>query len=457
MGITMKTIFSCIFISIFIAAVLTFSPGSAFIFFLAFLVGLLLWLRLPEQNEKEFLVKIISAGFLLRVFALLFIYFLMGLYGDYKQTLDERVIATFGDGAYSTIRSWRMAKYWLGETMSQKIIDSAFYPSFGRSGYLYVLAFFHYIFGFGLISSRLINCLLGTATAVFVYFIAKEIFTIKVAKLSAVFTMFFPSLFLWSLSNLKEPTIIFMGSVTLWSFIKLQKKRKLYYLLFLVLALYSLGTLRHGLWLCMIGIVFFSFICASKLSILKKISICLITIASLQAFLFVNNKSLKSAVSGKLASLVIRHKGVVLTGGSVYKLFDGNYHLVNPANMNLTDYAKVFFRAWVHFLFEPFPWKIHSKQMLLSYPQIVLCYVLVPFAFWGMILAARYNWRLSSMLFIYSFVIISVSAISGGNIGTAFRHRDMVTPVFLIFAAAGLLKAFGKNFMPEQESRYEIQ
>ena len=105
----------------------------------------------------------------------------------------------------------------------------------------------------------------------------------------------------------------------------------------------------------------------------------------------------------------------------------------------------MFFKGWWHFSFEPFPWKTHTKLMLLSYPQMILWYILMPFVFLGIILAAKYNWHSLLILFVCSFAIGSSLAMSGANIGTVFRFRDTITPVFLIFAAEGMTDFLAKR------------
>ena len=457
-----QTVFLSIFIGTFIAALLTFSPGSLFIISLAFLFGLLICRKIPDQNEKRFLLTIFFAGFLIRIFATLFSLLLLDLLGKSYVLFEptgEQVLAFFGDGGYNTLRSWWIARYLLGETLSPETVYEAFNNPYGKSGFIYILSFFRYNFGFSLISSKFINCFLGTVTGVIFYFISKEIFTHKEAKLSAIFIVFFPSLFLWSLTDLKETCVIFVLSVIIWSFIKFQKSKKIYYLASMILALCFFATLRKYLGLFMILIVFLSFFLILRISLLKKAGILLIAFIALQAFLPKEGKSIKSVISQGLAQIVIFHRGTVAEGGSFYKLLDEKYYLNNPkrtaenpdnylytpADMNFRDYIKMFFKGWYHFLFEPLPWKIRTQLMLLSFPQIILWYILIPFAFLGMILAINKNWHLSIILFACLFIIGSLFAITGGNIGTIFRHRDMITPIFLFFAAAGMTNFLAKN------------
>ena len=76
---------------------------------------------------------------------------------------------------------------------------------------------------------------------------------------------------------------------------------------------------------------------------------------------------------------------------------------------------------------------------LAAYPQMVLWYLVllwVPVGLWRGWRAHRaatvLNWT-------YVLLITSIVALASGNIGTAFRHRDMVIPFYLMFGVAGFL------------------
>ncbi len=57
---------------------------------------------------------------------------------------------------------------------------------------------------------------------------------------------------------------------------------------------------------------------------------------------------------------------------------------------------------------------------------------------------AKYKWKETFVIFAYIIVLGSIIAMNSGNIGTVFRHRDMLTPLFLIFGSVGLIKTFAQ-------------
>ncbi len=66
------------------------------------------------------------------------------------------------------------------------------------------------------LSLLFINCFAGSLTAIFIYYIAEEIAGKKAARISAILTAFWPSLFIWSVQNLKEPISILCMAVLIW-------------------------------------------------------------------------------------------------------------------------------------------------------------------------------------------------------------------------------------------------
>jgi len=428
----------CALLSAVLGMLISFSLGPTFM--LGLILSIFLFLRYSKCQDRRFISFLFLAAVASRILIVYFLHILLSHYGF-------READFFGDGGDNSYRGWELTRFWAG---SMAYYYTAAIDPYNMHGWTYFISFFYSLFGHSILALKFFNCLIGSLTAVVIYFMVKEISTAKAARLSAVLVAFFPSMFLWSLSNLKEPVVIFLISVILWSFTILWKKKKLYYLIFLILALWFLITVRTRIGFCIIITVLFSYFCALKLSLIKKIAICLIAIIALQGFLTLKNRSFQTIVSEQLADILILHRGVVATGGSVYKVLDEKYYRVMDerdimAEMNLKDYTMMLLRGWGHFLFEPFPWKIATKQALLSYPQMILWYALTPFAILGLLLLLKYRLKESIILVIFFLVFTSTLAIVGGNIGTDFRRRDMLTPVFLVFASTGLVSIFSHN------------
>ena len=95
-------------------------------------------------------------------------------------------------------------------------------------------------------------------------------------------------------------------------------------------------------------------------------------------------------------------------------------------------------RGLAYFLLAPAPWQIVSVRELLTLPEMLLWYALLPQVFFGMRHALRQ--RVASALPIATFALVATLAYAlvESNLGTAYRHRAQVLVLYLVFAAVGL-------------------
>jgi len=214
-----KQIYSAITIGLIFGAISFFSPGSLFFIALA-LTTVFIINRISDKKERDFILKLFLWGFALRIFCMLLIN--VGLiYGGHvlnygtdpsyagRDYPDFSTPYLFDDEGYYTLRGQFTNMYLSGKPLSDSTITGLVRNEYGFTSFIYVLASYFNIFGYSPISSRLINCFLGILTAIIVYYMARDISGLRAAKLSAVFVAFFPSLFIWSITNLKETIFIF--------------------------------------------------------------------------------------------------------------------------------------------------------------------------------------------------------------------------------------------------------
>ncbi len=232
-----KWTYALIPIGILLGLVLYFSPGSLFIMLLAMLAVCLIR-RISEVEARTFLLKLFLIAFSARIVATLLMSIFTIISGNILNYHVSHSLPNYStpdfidDSGYYTLRSQFLSMYWLGEPLSEYTISVATYP-YGFTGFTHVLASYFTLFGYSPVSSRFINCFLGVLNAILVYYIASYIFDKKTARLAAVLTAFFPSLFLWSITNLKDTSFAFAIYLMIWSFIKFQKTKKFYYLFLL--------------------------------------------------------------------------------------------------------------------------------------------------------------------------------------------------------------------------------
>ncbi|HQQ06943.1 MAG TPA: glycosyltransferase family 39 protein, partial [Candidatus Omnitrophota bacterium] len=216
----MKDRISNLTVFLFCLAVYTASPGGSFVILCVSLWYLRAKKSLPPQ--RHFIVDVLLTAFVLRAAALAvmsFVYILQGrvlTYTIYPGWTPNLI----GDASYYTLRGYWIAAHWAGADVSGQILKAAFNPIYGWTGYTYVVAAFHYLFGFSPVSSVLVNCCCALLSGFFAYSLAREYLSERISRLTALLVLFFPSMFLWSITNLKDTSMIMISLFILWAYVK---------------------------------------------------------------------------------------------------------------------------------------------------------------------------------------------------------------------------------------------
>src|SRR5262249_5230554 len=91
-----------------------------------------------------------------------------------------------------------------------------------------------------------------------------------------------------------------------------------------------------------------------------------------------------------------------------------------------------------YFLLAPFPWSVTSMLQAVTLPESIVWYVLFVCVLRGAWLALRYDVRAYTVLVAVLGTVTFSYALVEGNVGTAYRHRAQVLPLFFVLAAVGL-------------------
>lgn len=446
--------YKAIIIGIILGTLVSFSPGSLFMLILA---GASVWFicRIWKGGERKFLLSIFLSGLAVRV-ALVLLVVCAASFSGHVLNYASRGCPDFStpyiipDSGYYTLRAWFTTLYFSGMPLSVFTIKGIVKNTYGFSGLFYILALFFKAFGYSPVSSRFINCFLGSSSGILVYFTLKTIFNERPARLAAVLTMFFPSLILWSITNLKETSMIFAVCAMLFFLVRFQKTKRFYYLLSALMSILFYAFIRgasYGTESFVIGVAITALYCfylyMHRLSLRKRAIILLLTFTIGGTAVVFGKDKIVSATEGALQKVLVQHRGTILTRrGICYRLLPGEYYRDTTKTLDPIDAVKMFYRGWFHVMLEPLPWRVQSKDMMIVFPQIILWYTLIPFAISGVVILIRRRFRESVYLIVYFFIMTSVLAMAGSNVGTIFRQRDVNTPIFLMFSSVGLINAF---------------
>lgn len=434
--------------SIFLGILITFCKGTLLMLGVIILVGFILKHFLPEA-DKKFLLKLFIAGIVLRVIIFAALYIISVLHGGYGElTPDSRLYF---------LRALDMMRGYIGRTHDLIKIEG----KVGHNGYLYILSFFYLLIGYNpamshplsIFSDKLINCLIGTLSGVPIFYITKDIFGRKAAKISSLFAVFYPSFIFWSMTNNRESANILLVALVILSVVKIHKKKFSYFVL-LIVSLLLLFTIRPYIFFCTVFIlgvfllIIFSGYFLARAPVLFTISIIISVFLLISGYRgMLKNEFLTPDTFMK--KVYERNRDVIAQGGTTYVIYD--YDTLSGAKLSKLKFAKGLIKGFIFFMLVPFPWAVSSTLQFLACLQIIAWYILLPFSFVGIILAIRHRFKISFVLISYLLVVTSGFALMEGNVGSAMRHRDLILPFYLIFSAAGIVHIFKRGVLFEKE------
>jgi hypothetical protein len=96
-----------------------------------------------------------------------------------------------------------------------------------------------------------------------------------------------------------------------------------------------------------------------------------------------------------------------------------------------------------YFLLAPFPWSTTGALQRITLPESLVWYVLFFCALRGGWLAIRHDLRRYTVPLAVLLTVTFAYALVEGNVGTAYRHRAQVLPLFFVLAAVGLRDLWG--------------
>src|SRR5258705_191936 len=203
--------------------------------------------------ERTFLLRLFVIGLLIRLLVgpIIYVAHFEEFFGGDANTYD-----TFGQALRAA---------WHGD-----IIQAAAYQSFvssgaGAWGMLYLVAGVYELIGRNMLAIQFINAAVGAATPAVIYYIAQHLFSnVRVARLAALLTCFYPSLVLWSSQALKDGIIVLVLTLSILATLRLMAKISVRYVVVLAACLVALLSLRFYIFYMMIASVVGAFAIGMK-------------------------------------------------------------------------------------------------------------------------------------------------------------------------------------------------
>ena len=398
------------------------------------LVVLGLWASkdLPPR-EQQWLRIIVFAAAAVRVAAIA---------GLFLSADDTKPFATFfGDEEMFKFRSVWLRNIGLGVPISAADYIYAVEET-GKSYYLFILAYLQALVGDAPYGIHLFNTALYFAANLLLYRTVRASFGPLAALGGIVVMLWLPSLFIWSISALKEPLYTLLAATELVCALQIVRARRWHARIAAVAGVVLIAVLLEGLrkgGLLVAGIGTAAGLAGalvlSRRTLLRPALLALpFIVAGVLAIPVVQHK-----VMAILRDSAIYHVGHVFTPGYSYRTLDAWYY-IDPADIRAMppgDAAAYVGRALVAFVFQPVPWTIESRAMLAYLPEHMFWIVMVALMPVGFVTGLRRDALLTCTLAAHGAVIVLMVALTSGNVGTLIRHRGLALPYFVWLSALG--------------------
>jgi hypothetical protein len=417
------------------------ASGSTAILILLPLAALASGIIIRLGAERRFLLQLFAGALLVRVFigTLIYVFQWQDFFGGDAYTYDF-----FG---YALLKTWEGDKFY-------QILVNRFTGTAGSGwGMLYMVAAIYRIIGQNPLAVQYVSAVLGAGTAIVSYLTVQELFgNQRVARAAALSTAFFPSLVLWSSQGLKDGPIMFLLAVSMLATLKLGAKFSLRYLIVLILALFSLLTMRFYIFYMAAGAVTVAFLIGTRAltaqSLLRQLVVMAVIILALFYFGVTRYAGTQFETYGSLEMLQRTRADAAVSAESGFG---------KDVDVSTTSGAiGTIPLGLTYLLLAPFPWQMASVRSLITLPEMVIWWCSLPLLVTGLLYAVRYRLRRISPILIFTFMLTLSYSVFQGNIGNAYRQRAQLLIFYFIFVAVGFVLMREKRqekVRQEQEKR----
>lgn len=396
-------------------------------------------LQPPEQRAVAIIVGV--------ALAVRFLFIGAVLVGGIPLLNDLSVGALRGDDAYYVGRAIRARDITLGLTEG-KYDFFVTTDEYGRTSYLQLLTVLQVLFGPTPYGMRAVNALLFVAGAVILFRVVRPAFGATASLCALVVLLFLPSLFVSSVSLVKESVYFLATALLLMAVVMIVRRPQpatvVAGALLGGLCLYVLDDLRRGaLELAIAGVAI-----GSAMPILfatRRRAVASTAAIAFAVVVTLVQPSLRARAVDAVTTAAKSHAGHVFTSGHAYKLLDEGFYAIpgTPAAwpLQLTDAQALRFvvRAVVSFVVTPWPWEMASLSELMFFPEHVVWWLMVLFAPIGVVAGWQRDRRVTALLLGFVLPTAAALALTTGNVGTLLRLRGLVTPYLVWLAVLGLL------------------
>jgi hypothetical protein len=354
--------------------------------------------------------------------------------------------AFFPDARFATERSWWILNNWRHVPISPDQYRQIF-NSYGASSFNTILALVQFVFGAAPYGLNLVSVACFIGGSLLLFRLARRAYGPGPAGAGLLLLLFWPTLFAWSLSTLREATQLFL-TAALVVFIVEAARRTRWSDRVLAAAiaagtLYVLTTLRaDGFVVVAVGVALG--LAVRLITLRWWVTVLALAGLLIAAVLVSRDVTLSGQIGDQVQIAAARHLGHVETPGGSFRLLDARFYVEGRHSIesfSFDERARFLLRSAVAFFAVPLPWQIDSLSGLTMLPEQCAWYALLALSVLGIRSAARRDALVTSILAACVLAAMVIIAPNSGNTGTLVRHRDMIVPAIVWLAANGLYPA----------------
>jgi hypothetical protein len=370
--------------------------------------------------ERVFLVRLFVGALLARMLigTVIFYFGLQEFFGGDAVTYD-------GLG-YSLLQVWQGNLYFK-TTLDQWAVG-------GGWGMIYGVAALYGIVGRNTLAVQFVNSVIGAATAPVAFLCAYHIFkNISVARVTALFVAFFPSLVLWSSQGLKDGPIVFLLLLSILAALRLGERLTAKQFIILVIALLGVWSLRFYIFYMAVAAIGGSFLVGMRQVSARSLA---------RQLLVVVGVGLSLTYLGVLRTASVQLERY----GDLETLQRSRNDLMSSANTGFgrdvdvttaTGAISAIPVGATYLLFAPFPWQLANLRQSITLPEMIVWWASFPLLILGLWFTVKYRLRQSLPILIFTTMVTLAYSIFQGNVGTAYRQRSQLLVFYFIFVSVG--------------------
>jgi 4-amino-4-deoxy-L-arabinose transferase-like glycosyltransferase len=345
---------------------------------------------------------------------------------------DSALAAMFwGDSGTYDVAGDLLARRWHGEPAAVTALTEAL----SGYGFVYYVASIYFFFGRNQLLVQFLNATTGSLTVLVIYAITRRLFGPEPARWSALFMAFFPQMLFWSAGMYKDPTVLLCIALSMYAVLRLRERFSLGMGVVLGLAAVALLSLRFYIFYFVALAALGTFAFGRRVPLASRLASYLLVLAVFAGvFTFALQRETRDIQRSfmTLDQMQVTRQDQAVWGQSAYGTA---YDVSTPLGA-----LRALPVGLVYLLFAPFPWAITGVRQLLTLPETLVWYALMPAFVRGLVHSIRHRLRDVLPILVFMVTLTVAYALTQGNVGTAYRQRTQVTMFFFVLMGLGLVE-----------------